>query len=295
MKKFILLFLILPTVVFSGNMEDITDSSHKERYFIGIGGGYNTVQFNQNVYDTGKIDYSGALTGSAQASGAAGPYSQSEPVFSPKISAGFQKIFAENSGYWEVDYWGVKFSYQYLGVAANRVNFKIVMDGNATSGIPNTSGKHDAQLLFDSSQMKLNHEMLLLAFVGHSFENTAIHFGIGPALFGTKTNFNGMTGSLVVANTAFDLFGITQNQSSTNWLIGGGAEVGMSYYFSNQFRLDLNYTYAISEGYKINFSDPFGAVNITSNIIMNGAGSVNSKQYLANQTFTVTIDRVFDI
>ena len=281
-RKLLLCLLCFSKLAFSGSMGDV-EAPSSWIGFVGIGGGYNTVQFKQSLYGWGIADYSGNVVGSGAAQGPAGIYYESVPVFSPEVVAGFQKNFVDSNRFL-----GIKFSYQYLGAAAIHQNFNVIQEGVVNGAT--LSGN----IIVESSQLKLNHEMLLLPFIGHSFKNTEIHFGIGPALFGTTSQLNGVIGFANVFSSPLDISGAPAGGVlSTKWLIAGAAEVGGSYYFSKEYRLDVNYTYAISEQYvKIR---PSSFVNTLSNagITITGTGAIKTTQNMAAQALTFTINRVF--
>lgn len=250
--------------------------------FIGVGGGYNSVQFKQSLYGIGVANYSGAVTGAGTAQGPAGTFYDTVNSFSPEIQTGFQRHFVDSD-----HLWGVKFSYQYLGATATHQNFNViqagVVNGQTLSG----------NMIVESSQLKVNHEMLLLPFIGHSFKNTEIHFGVGPALFGTSSNVNGVIGFANVYGLPLDVSGAPTSGSTSEWIIGGAAEAGLSYYLSSDFRLDFNYTYAISKQYNLDHTSPFLNSIASGTITTSGTGTINRSQNLAAQALSVTINKVF--
>ena len=54
-----------------------------------------------------------------------------------------------------------------------------------------------------------------------------------------------------------DQSGAPQDFSSSSWLIGGAAIVGVTYFLTPTWFLDLNYTYAATAGHTANFASPF--------------------------------------
>ena len=127
--------------------------------------------------------YSGStLIASGQAGGPANPFHDTQSTFAPEAQAGYFSHFANSS--W---LWGVKFRYKYLGVTST----DRLADSPQTGSFTNTGAAPAAtsftgNVVIQSSQTRLNHELAFLAFLGHSFANTNVYLGAGPALFGTN-------------------------------------------------------------------------------------------------------------
>ena len=60
---------------------------------------------------------------------------------------------------------------------------------------------------------------------------------------------NGLVGFAFVDGGIVDQSGAPQNFSSSNWLIGGAAVVGVTYFLTPSWFVDLNYSYALTEGH----------------------------------------------
>ncbi len=63
---------------------------------------------------------------------------------------------------------------------------------------------------------------------------------------------NGLVGFALVDGGIVDQSGGPQDFSSSSWLIGGAAVVGVTYFLTPTWFLDLSYTYAATEGHTIN-------------------------------------------
>ena len=77
--------------------------------------------------------------------------------------------------------------------------------------------------------------------------------------------------------------------SSSSWLFGGAAMVGVTYFFTPTWFLDLNYTYAFTEGHTSNFASPFVDHSSTSVGTLVG----NSAWTAQTQRIALTINKAF--
>ena len=68
-----LCILLFSSLAFSGAMGESVVPTHFSA-FVGIGGGYNSVQFKQSLYGIGVANYTGGFTGSGTAQGPAGTF-----------------------------------------------------------------------------------------------------------------------------------------------------------------------------------------------------------------------------
>ena len=83
-----------------------------------------------------------------------------------------------------------------------------------------------------------------IPFLGRSFGQSYVYAGGGPTLSQTRTRLNGLVGFALVDGGIVDQSGAPQDFSSSSWLVGGAAMVGVTYFLTPTWFLDLNYTYA---------------------------------------------------
>lgn len=100
---------------------------------------------------------------------------------------------------------------------------------------------------------------------------------------------NGLVGFAFVDGGIVDQSGAPQNFSSSSWLIGGAAVVGVTYFLTPSWFVDLNYSYALTEGHTANFASPFVDQNSTSVGTLVG----NSAWRAETQRVSLTINRAF--
>ena len=129
----------------------------------------------------------------------------------------------------------------------------------------------------------------LIPFLGHAFGQSYVYAGGGPTLSQTRTRLNGLVGFALVDGGIVDQSGAPQDFSSSSWLVGGAAVVGVTYFLTPTWFLDLNYTYAMTEGHTANFASPFVDRSSTSvgTLVGNSAWSAET------QRVSLTINKAF--
>jgi hypothetical protein len=264
----------------------------KAAIFIGLGGSYNSVKLDQylnpligtsNVYNT-----SGVLLSYGTAAGPANPFHNTQSTFAPEVQAGYFKYFSNHSTL----LWGVKFQYQYPGITLTDNDIVAPQFGTLTS----TGGSITAftgRALIGSAQATINHELLLIPFVGKSFQKTTAYLGVGPALFGTKTSLDNITGYADEDGSHVDVSGVPTSFSSSKWMWGGAAQIGMAYLFDPTWAVDVHYTYAVTALNKTNYFASFTSAT-TSNITQGTLYGVASQRPTV-QSLSITINKVFSL
>lgn len=286
--------LIAPSLIFAGSMgpEGVSPSG----FFIGLGGSYNSMQFNQNYSafsEAGVIDSTAAITPSfALLGGSSSPFQNTQTAFSPQIQAGYLRHFSNPS-----NLWGIKYSYQYTDLVSTNplvdmpvpITFSrlpVPEDINAlavftTIGVVSTR----------SLQTNIKHEMLLLALMAHSFSKTNVYLGLGPSLFGTDSDLYGIRTTVTAGNTVVypssDFF-------SSAWVWGGAAQMGMTYFLDPSWFLDFNYTYASTGRFHNHNAAPFTAV-LNTDLNLLGTLRVDRDQRITAQAVQLTVNKLFSL
>ncbi len=88
-----------------------------------------------------------------------------------------------------------------------------------------------------------------------------------------------------------DVTGTPDNFATSEWVWGGAAQIGFTYYLDHAWFLDLNYTYARSAKFDSNFSAPFTSTNFGYHIF--GTLFVDPSQRVTDQSVSLTINRRF--
>jgi hypothetical protein len=134
-------------------------------FFFGLGGSYNSVNFgNRDMYIQGVSNvYQGpTLVANGFASGTNNVNMPMQSTLAPDIQIGYFQHFADSR--W---LWGTKFKYSYLGSTAAASSFLVPQAGSFTMGA--TVTPFSGNVPIGSFQTNVNHQMMWLAFLGHSF------------------------------------------------------------------------------------------------------------------------------
>lgn len=114
-----------------------------------------------------------AANGIAQ--GPANPFHDTQSTFAPEAQLGYFNHFGASS--W---LWGVKFKYEYVGHTSTERGIIVPQSGSFTpSGlVPFAGGTSlSGNVVIQSIQTRVDHELALLAFLGHSFGNSNVYLG----------------------------------------------------------------------------------------------------------------------
>ncbi|MGC2776551.1 MAG: hypothetical protein WA418_13060 [Bradyrhizobium sp.] len=285
-----LCLLTFSTMTFAADLgSPLPSNTPRAGFFLGLGGSYNSVNFGQDLSAAGISNvYSGTtLVAFGQAGGPANPFHDTQSSFAPEAQAGYFQQFAGSR--W---LWGVKFKYKYLGVTSTQGNVDSPQTGSFTNtGAAPPDTTFTGNVVIQSSQTRINHEFDSLAFLGHSFGNSTVYLGAGPALFGTTTNLYRATGFAAINGVHYDITGTPADFSSSKLMWGGAAQIGTTYSFDPSWFLDLNYTYAMTRQYTNNYSGPFASA--AAGYTDTGTLFISTSQRVTSQAFAVSINKVF--
>lgn len=303
MKKIILAGLLMSLVItnaFSGGMMSVGSAIAPEKsvvppsaFFGGLGGGWSSGSFgNQNVYGIG-TSYSppygvkSAQIGSAQ--GSTGLELDSQSALTPLIQAGyFQHIYDSQ--------WmgGGKFSYSYLDIGSANSQQQIPQAGGFTENGAYTP--FTGNYLVQSYRQTINQQISLIPFIGRSFERSYLYLGVGPTTVKTKTLIEDITGFESAADipTTPTGIGLGKKYATNQWLFGGVAMIGATYFIDPTWFVDISYTYSMTETKSSGWGGPWtdtdtqrGSSTRTGTNTGTSSGSVNI------QAIMVTINKAF--
>jgi opacity protein-like surface antigen len=256
-------------------------------FFLGLGGSANWIHFtDQHVYaiGTSNVYADGILVASGSAQGPTNIGMNGRFAFAPSFQGGYFQRFGGSD--W---LWGAKLSYNYLGATSTNTNSIIPQFGTYTTILNPTPVPFSGPAYVRSSQTSLLQEIDLVPFLGRAFGQGYVYAGGGPTLSQTRTRLNGLVGFALVDGGIVDQSGAPQDFSSSNWLVGGAAMVGVTYFFTPTWFLDLNYTYAFTQGHTSNFASPFIDHSSTSVGTLVG----NSAWTAQTQRLGLTINKAF--
>jgi opacity protein-like surface antigen len=256
-------------------------------FFLGVGGSANWTNFgHQHVYaiGTSNVFVDGVLSASGSAQGPTNIHMEDRFAFAPSFQGGYFQRFGASD--W---LWGAKLSYNYLGTTSTNTNSIIPQFGTFTTIVNPTPVPFSGPAFVRAAQTSLLQEIDLIPFLGHVFGQSYVYAGAGPTLSQTRTRLNGLVGFAFVDGGIVDQSGAPQDFSSSSWLFGGAAVVGVTYFLTPTWFLDLNYSYALTEGHTANFASPFIDQNSTSVGTLVG----NSAWRAETQRVSLTINRAF--
>ncbi len=258
-------------------------------FFLGLGASADWIHFgDQHVYaiGTSNVYVDGVLSASGSAQGPVDISMNNRFAFAPTFQGGYFQRFGTSD--W---LWGAKLSYNYLGATSTNNNSIIPQFGSFTiTGSP-TSVPFSGPAYVRAAQTSLMQEIDLVPFLGRFFDRSYVYAGAGPTLSQTRTKLNGLVGLAIINGTLMDQSGAPQDFSSSSWLFGGAAQVGVTYFFTQTWFLDLNYTYAATENHTSNFASTFSNLNGSSTSLGTLVGS--SAWKATTQRVGLTFNKAF--
>jgi opacity protein-like surface antigen len=241
---------------------------------------------DQHVYAIGTSDVftDGIQTASGSAQGPTRIPMRSRFAFAPSFQGGYFQRFGASE--W---LWGAKLAYNYLGSTSTNTNSIIPQFGSYTTIVnPNPVG-FSGPAYVREAKTSVVHEIDFIPFLGRAFGQSYVYAGGGPTLSQTRTQLNGLVGFAFVNGAIVDQSGVPQDFSSSSWLLGGAATIGVTYFLTPSWFIDLNYTYALTQGHTASFASPFIDQSSTSVGTLVG----NSAWTAQTQRLALTINKAF--
>jgi len=280
------------TTCFAGSMSSTESNIMHDGFFLGIGTNYNSINITQNSWGQGisNIQTNTGANSNGIAQGTGAPFHNTTSTFAPEIQAGYFKHLADTQVY------GLKFSYQDLGSTATNPNLYIPQLGQMTSNTGATSSLF-GYVNADSVQVNTNHELTLLAFIGHAFENKYIYLGAGPSLFNLQSKNYYSIGYAEYNGATVDVTGLVSYTSPSIWAWGGAVQLGVTYFISPTWFIDTSYTYAITGNNTTAHQQAFSNSSTLGDVNYTTSGTLFTRDTLkiSTQALTVAINKVFDI
>lgn len=256
-------------------------------FFFGLGGSYNSVNFgNRDMYVQGVSNvYQGpTLVANGFASGTNNVNMPMQSTLAPDIQIGYFQHFGDSR--W---LWGTKFNYSYLGSTAAASSFLVPQAGSFTMGA--TVTPFTGNVPIGSFQTNVSHQMMWLAFLGHSFDAFSVYLGAGPSLSQIQTRYTNIAGFALLSGVP-SLIAPRDDYSTSGWVAGGAVSLGATYFFNPNWFLDFSYTYDATLSQTGSFSGPF--TNTSQGYTTIGTLSGNSSGRLTTQSLNVSINVLID-
>ena len=279
--------LIMSSAAFAGAMGDA--SLEQNHYYVGLGGAYNSISLDrQTVYGKGvnSAYLNGVLQSQGSAAGTSSAFFQNETQFSPHAQIGYLKHVNN-----ELYFWGAKFSYDYLDGHLSDKDMTIPQGGANNIYTNQTINYFTGNYLVESVQTAVNHELLLLGYVGHTLGHCKLYLGAGPALFGMDSQVNHIVGHADYVLPGQNISGVPAYLSKSFWEWGGAGQIGLTYSLSQSWFLDFNYTYAGTGTNTIKYVSPFTNTIAGQNTV--GTSYINPTQQIVVQSFVVSVNKTF--
>ncbi len=254
-------------------------------WFVGFGGSFSTANFNQDMFASGvgNVYQGGTLVAVGEAGGPANPHQSTQLTFAPAAQLGYFAHFGASN--W---LWGAKVFYRYLDATAT------TSDIDPQAGMLTTVSGTDSftgHVVIGSYRTLLKHEIAFVPFIGRSIARGYVYLGAGPALFATETKIDNAIGFAHFNGTVADVTGTGDNFASSQWVWGGVAQIGLTYYLDDNWFLDLNYSYARTAEFESDFSAPFASTS--AGYYFTGTLFVSPSQHVTDQFVTLSINSRF--
>lgn len=284
-------YVVLPFAVFLSGSAIAADSAPsvvpQSAFFGGLGVSGASVDFaNQSVYAGGTTWQPGPVLGWGAGSTDFILNSSSAPV--PFIQAGYFKLFS--GGPWM---WGSKFSYSYFNVSADR-NLLIPQTGGVTNN--GTTYPFSGNYTVQTYRQTINHQISLIPFVGRAFEKNYLYLGVGPSFSQTNLSIENMASPIAFVDgvpMSPTGLGNGSNYSTNQWLFGGVAMLGATYFINPTWFVDLSYSYAMTGTKKSSWGGPWSDTLVVNNSVRIGNNAGTSSGSVNTQAFSVSINAAF--
>jgi hypothetical protein len=260
-------------------------------FFIGLGGSYNSLNFGtQSAYmmGTSVVFQNGALASNGSAGGPASIYMNSASNLGLAVQGGYFRNFSGSN--W---LWGAKLAYSYLGTTSTVRNALIPQSGSFTPIGAATPVSFTGNVVVSAYQTSIIQQMAFIPFIGRSFEKGFVYLGAGPTLSQIRTRLNGVVGFADITGTPANVSGAPVDFSSSSWVYGGAAVVGVTYFFDPSWFLDVNYTAGVTSNQVGNYAGPFYNPNGADGTTTLGMLTGNSSGKVITQAVTVTLNKAF--
>jgi hypothetical protein len=82
-----------------------------------------------------------------------------------------------------------------------------------------------------------------------------------------------------------------RNFSSSDWVLGGAAQVGVTYFLDRSWFLDVNHTYALTGQFTNDYIGPF--TSTSSSYTTTGTANLSVADRITSQSVAVSINKAF--
>jgi hypothetical protein len=286
-------YIFLSLSVFAGAVPagQMGSAQSPQGFFIGLGANYSAVRIQQDSWGMASANSytSGLLDSTGIAQGNAAPFQNTSLTLAPEIQAGYIKNYNADS------FWGIKFTYQYLGLVFTNRDLYLPQTGELTTYDPTGTSALYGYVISDSVETKVNHNMNLLALIGKQWGNKSIYLGAGPSVISLRSQSYNSIGYAIIDDETLNVTGLLNYGSPTIWAWGGAAQIGMNYFINPTWFLDASYTYSVAGSYTSSHVHSFShVVDADSNTV----GTLATKDTFRTTSFqavNLSINKIFDL
>lgn len=260
-------------------------------WFGGAGGSFTSVDLTQTLdgfSSPTQVTQNGTLVATGIAGGPTEPFRSSENRLAPEAQVGYFEQFAASS--W---LWGFKLIYQYEGV--HTANREIVPQVGQFTPVGGSTDSFTGHFVVGSSETRVKHQLTLFPFFGHAFGNGFIYGGGGPMLLDVETDINNAIGFADINGVHSSITGAPVSFADTEWVWGGGVQVGLVCFLDASWFVDFNYTYARTQQFSHTFSAPFSNSFVLSGDTFTTSGVANLAvgDTLTSQSASISLNKAF--
>lgn len=282
------------TACFASNTNATELDLTHDGFFLGLGANYNSLNLTQNSWGKGlsNIQTSTGANSNGIGEGNGAPFHSVNNVLAPNFQAGYFKHIPCTQ-----DFWGVKFSYQYLDSTATNSNLYIPQLGQTTSAVTDITSSLYGYVNADSVQPTVSQEARLLMFAGRSFGNTSFYLGIGPSLLNLRSKNYYSIGYAEFEGAVINVTGLVSYSTPSFWVWGATAQIGAIYFFTPSWFIDTSYAYTITGNNMTKHQQAFTNTSSLGSTTYTTSGTLYTKERLSikNQTLALTLNKVFDL
>lgn len=286
--------LLVGTTCFASGVDATRSDSMQSGLFFGIGGDYNSINLIQQSWGKGisNIVTNTGANSNGVGEGSSAPFNNTTQTLAPGAQIGYFKHFPSSP-----NLYGIKVSYQYLNSTATIPNLYIPQLGSSTNAITGAVSSLYGYVNVDSLQIATNHEFTVLPFLGRSFDNKYFYVGIGPSVFNIKSKNYYSIGYAEFDGTNVNVTGLVSYSSPSLWVLGGAAQLGMTYFITPSLFLDASYAYSISGSRTVSHQQTFANSSSSGTTTYATAGTLFTKNTMRvnNQSVRLTLNKVFDL
>jgi opacity protein-like surface antigen len=257
-------------------------------FYVGAGGSFNWTEFDQSLQGVSGVTnvlIGPELVAQGQAGGPFFKFDRDETDFAPDFQLGYIAPFGDG---WQA---GLKFTYKLADIDSNE-SVSIPQEGSVTTTVgPPITIPFLGFVPIRSAEVELKHQFALMPTIGRSFGKVTLYAGGGPALFGTESKFLDAMCFAVIGGRTVNVCGDPLSFTSEDWVWGGAAQAGVTYALGPRWFVDLAYTYARSEEFKLR--DAVSFTNTNGPLTSEGTAFLNARQRITNQSVVLTLNRAF--